>query len=219
MHSYFKKSMCRCSLDSQGSKSSSDSQQNLIRLQGWADWSETPQGAHVRRNIFSCWSIFNLSLTTGCVQSYYPWSSLSRICSAFTVYIIRPIDPTLHCLSSSMGICINNLDQVIWLAENLKRAWHLNLFSMAIIDLKDDTRATFDITFIWVSENTISKWNRIFPQSVLGRRSSFCADGIIRYDFSCYDSLLIFSCSERTNDDNTSPQELNPYWKNLPCFV
>ena len=28
-----------------------------------------------------------------------------------------------------MWIYINNLDQVIWLAENFKRVWHLNLFS------------------------------------------------------------------------------------------
>ena len=29
-----------------------------------------------------------------------------------------------------MQICINSLDQVIWLAENWKLEWHLNLFSM-----------------------------------------------------------------------------------------
>ena len=30
----------------------------------------------------------------------------------------KPTDLDLHCLSLSMWICINNLDQVIWLAEN-----------------------------------------------------------------------------------------------------
>ena len=28
-----------------------------------------------------------------------------------------------------MWICISNLDQIIWLTENYKWAWHLNLFS------------------------------------------------------------------------------------------
>ena len=30
----------------------------------------------------------------------------------------KPTDLDLHCLSFSIWICINNLDQVIWLAEN-----------------------------------------------------------------------------------------------------
>ena len=38
------------------------------------------------------------------------------------------LDP--HCLSLSMWICINYWDQVIWLAENQKWVWYLNLFSM-----------------------------------------------------------------------------------------
>ena len=43
----------------------------------------------------------------------------------------KPTDLDLHCLSFSMWIkYINNLDQVIWLAENWKWVWHLNLFSM-----------------------------------------------------------------------------------------
>ena len=29
-----------------------------------------------------------------------------------------------------MWICINNLDQVIWLADTQKRVWHLNIFNM-----------------------------------------------------------------------------------------
>ena len=41
----------------------------------------------------------------------------------------KPTDLDLHCLQLSMWSYINNLDQVIWLAENLKRAWHLNLFN------------------------------------------------------------------------------------------
>ena len=41
----------------------------------------------------------------------------------------KPTDLDLHCLSLSMWIYSNNPDQVIWLAENWKWAWHLNLFS------------------------------------------------------------------------------------------
>ena len=40
-----------------------------------------------------------------------------------------------HCVSFSMWIYINNLDQVIWLADNLKRPWHLNLFSMERVNM------------------------------------------------------------------------------------
>ena len=42
----------------------------------------------------------------------------------------KPNDLDLHCLLFSMWICVNNLDQVIWLAENLKWARNLNLFNM-----------------------------------------------------------------------------------------
>ena len=42
----------------------------------------------------------------------------------------------LHCLPFSIWIYINNLNQAIWLAENLKRAEHLNLFSR--IRVKDE---------------------------------------------------------------------------------
>ena len=38
-------------------------------------------------------------------------------------------DLDLHCLLLSMWICIHNLDQAIWLAENQNWVWHFNLFS------------------------------------------------------------------------------------------
>ena len=41
----------------------------------------------------------------------------------------------LHCLSFSMWICINNLDQVIWLADNLKWECYLILFSMTRVKI------------------------------------------------------------------------------------
>ena len=45
----------------------------------------------------------------------------------------KPTDLDLHCLLFSMWIYINNLDQVIWLADKKKWAWHLNLFSMTSV--------------------------------------------------------------------------------------
>ena len=44
----------------------------------------------------------------------------------------KPTDLDLHCLLLRMWFYINNLDQVIRLAENLKWAWYFNLFSMAM---------------------------------------------------------------------------------------
>ena len=43
----------------------------------------------------------------------------------------KPTDLDLHCLPLSMWTFTNNLDLVIWLAENWKWVWHVNLFSMA----------------------------------------------------------------------------------------
>ena len=48
----------------------------------------------------------------------------------------KPTDLDLHCLPFGTWICINNPDQVNWLAENEKLVWHLNLFSMTRVELK-----------------------------------------------------------------------------------
>ena len=61
---------------------------------------------------------------------------LSKQCRSRSVGFWRSqTDLDLHCLPSSMWIYINNLDQVIWLAENYKWVWHLNLFSMTRVNL------------------------------------------------------------------------------------
>ena len=69
----------------------------------------------------------------------------------------KPTDLDLHCLPVSMWIYINNLDQVIWSAENLKRAWHLNLFSRTRVKTTgwmtsnaDPDHATFRHDFGWL---------------------------------------------------------------------
>ena len=49
----------------------------------------------------------------------------------------KPTDLDLHYLSLSMGICINNLNKVIWLAENHKWVWYFNLFSTASVNLNN----------------------------------------------------------------------------------
>ena len=47
----------------------------------------------------------------------------------------KPTDLDLHCLHLSMWIWINNLNQVIWLAENWRWDWPLNLFSMTRVKI------------------------------------------------------------------------------------
>ena len=56
---------------------------------------------------------------------------------------------SLHCLLLSVWICINNLDQVIWLADSNRNglAWHLNLFSMTRVHY-NCSRWYFDFDFL-----------------------------------------------------------------------
>ena len=70
-----------------------------------------------------------------------PWSCWTWICPAFANSRSRSVGFWrsqliwyLHFLSFSMWTDINNLDQVIWLAKNLKWVWHLNLFSMTRVN-------------------------------------------------------------------------------------
>ena len=77
------------------------------------------------------------SRSVGFIRSQLIW-----ICTVWQTVKIKinwlcqkPTDLDLHCLSISMRICINNLDQVNWLVENLKWVWHLNLFSMARVNI------------------------------------------------------------------------------------
>ena len=64
--------------------------------------------------------------------SYWTWIFPAFANSDDQIWLMKkPTDLDLHCLSLSMWICINNLEQEIWLAENWKWAWLLNLFSMA----------------------------------------------------------------------------------------
>ena len=53
--------------------------------------------------------------------------SIHTVWSVFTIHLKddhnglvlkKPTDLDLHCLSLSMWICIDNLDQIIWLAES-----------------------------------------------------------------------------------------------------
>ena len=48
----------------------------------------------------------------------------------------KPTDLDLHCLLLSMRIQSNNPDQAIWLAENQKQTWYLNLFSRTRVKFK-----------------------------------------------------------------------------------
>ena len=67
---------------------------------------------------------------------FQPLSCWPRIYPAFakcrsrSVGFFRSQLIWIYTVTLSMWIYINHLDQVIWLAENWKWAWHLNLFSM-----------------------------------------------------------------------------------------
>ena len=61
----------------------------------------------------------------------------------------KPTDLDLHCLSWSMCICINTLDQVIWLADHWKWVWHLNLFSMTRVHEGHSNGCTTNHIFSW----------------------------------------------------------------------
>ena len=89
------------------------------------------------------WKFHNINALNDSVLSYQstsPLSCWSRMYPAFANSVDpdqlaskKPTDLDLHCFPFNTWIYINNLDQVIWLAENLKRAGHLNLFSKTII--------------------------------------------------------------------------------------
>ena len=53
---------------------------------------------------------------------------LCKQCRSRSVVLKKPTDLDLQCLPFRMWIYSNNPVQVIWLAENWKWAWHLNLF-------------------------------------------------------------------------------------------
>ena len=65
-------------------------------------------------------------------------------------------DLDLHLLPLSMWIYINKLDQVIWLAENYKWVWHLNLFSMIRVKVSSISALKF-LRYIqkhlWINTN------------------------------------------------------------------
>ena len=61
----------------------------------------------------------------------------------------KPTDLDLHCLPLSMRIYSNNWDQVIWLAENQKWAWHLNLFSRTRVKLRQPYQRLWSYNVLW----------------------------------------------------------------------
>ena len=71
-----------------------------------------------------------------------------------TVYIQiswkKPTDLVLHCLSFSMWIYSNKLDQVIWLAGNWKWVWHLNLGSIRLEGYPDSFLVSPWKVMLWV---------------------------------------------------------------------
>ena len=102
----------------------------LIRPQEYASWSESWLGAHDRRYIFWHWGS-NLNPSPAEPRYTLPLQTLQIQISWL---LQKPTDLDQHCLQCSMWSYINNLDQVIWLAENYKWVWHVNLFSMTRVN-------------------------------------------------------------------------------------
>ena len=74
-------------------------------------------------------------------------------------FLKKPTDLDLHCLSFSIWKCINNLHQVIWLADNLKWVWHLNLFSMTRVALCRLKAVEIIITTVHVEKNLTTNYS------------------------------------------------------------
>ena len=71
-----------------------------------------------------------LTIRNGCgILIYSAWQGLILLLQKVTT------DLDLQCLSFSMWICINYLDQAIWLADMYKWARHLNSCSMTRVNL------------------------------------------------------------------------------------
>ena len=94
----------------------------------------------------------------------------------------KPTDLDLHCLPFSTWNRINNLHQVIWLADN-KWSWHLNLFSMTRVKLFESGWLTiFDF-----------RWNNVNPCYWPFWNSSSCylfLMGLCGCSLGCYLSFV-----------------------------
>ena len=62
----------------------------------------------------------------------------------------KPTDLDLHCLPLSMWYYSKNPDQVIWLAENYKWAWYLNLFSRTRVKKTEHSSSISQIHFCFL---------------------------------------------------------------------
>ena len=71
----------------------------------------------VNYNTFE-YSISNILKPLSCWTQIYP--DFANSVDPDQLLLKKPTDLDLHCLLLSMQICSNNLDQVIWLAENYK---------------------------------------------------------------------------------------------------
>ena len=99
----------------------------------------------------------------------------------------KPTDLDLHCLPWNIWICINNLDQVIWLAENWKWVWHLiRIYTVQRKDISATNRT-------WVNIFRPSIWSdrpeqRMETHQILPFRCSKCGVWSGYPRFSTYQS-------------------------------
>ena len=109
----------------------------------------------------------------------------------------KPTDLDLYCLPFSLWIHINNLDQVIWLAENLKRVWHLNLFSMTRVKIGSKRN---DSCKQWIHSQN---WNQLKCQVFWDRLASLGKSGLSLCSLDVEGSKVSSSGQQRLWSDCT----------------
>ena len=126
----------------------------LISLPVCAGWSVSPCGTHVQKCFFSM-QLINLCenfydhkfpkfsfLNPGLAEAGYALP-LQTVLIQISWLLKKPRDLDLYCLSFSMWICINNLDQVFWWTENKKCAW------LHIQNLRVERKTMVTQTYFW----------------------------------------------------------------------
>ena len=111
----------------------------------WGNSNEYPQ------NMFWCWN--DKTYLNPCPAEPRYTLPLQTVEVQISWLLKKPTDLDLHCLPLSMWIYINSLDQVIWLAENQKWMWHLNLFSRTRVNkLSAQLLSYLELCFVFLNQ-------------------------------------------------------------------
>ena len=118
-------------------------------------WESFVLKEYITINVLKFWLLYSILF----------WPKFAFCAVLLTLVLLNPDKPCLckQCRSRSVGFCrsqliwictvcnkvcefcINNLDQAIWLAENLKLAWHLNLFSWTRVKILSGMANSVDL--------------------------------------------------------------------------